>query len=160
MAKQLSADYVTFFTMRIVESSILIHCKAERVIASFLEEEDLKGWWGVQRCLVDKKVHGSWALAWEISSAGIKYISTGIITTYQPASHLIISNLAYFNPDRQILGPMQLELLAEQTQPHETKLKLIQSGYQYGGDWDWYYEAVVNAWPVALRVLKNYLESL
>ncbi len=54
---------------------------------------------------------------------------------------------------------MQLELFAEQTQPHETKLKLIQSGYQYGGDWDWYYEAVTQVWPVTLQSLRKYLET-
>ena len=145
--------------MRNVEAAILIHSTPERVIAAFLEEYDLKGWWGVQRCLVEKKVNGTWAVAWEISDSGIKYISTGVITEYNPHSHLAVSHLVYVNPDRQILGPMKLELFAETTADSATRLQLIQSGYQQDGDWDWYFEAVKNTWPFALELLKKYLEA-
>ena len=144
--------------MRNVESSIQINAKPEEVINAFLDEHHLKAWWGVQRSLVEKKLYGCWTTAWEISDAGIKYISSGVITSYQPSSHLEISNLVYLNPQKQILGPMKLELFVEDAKPNGTNLKLIQSGYQYGGDWDWYYEAVVNAWPYALELLKKYLE--
>ena len=33
------------------------------------------------------------------------------------------------------------------------------SGYQSGGDWDWYYEAVTAAWPVVVKTIKDYLEK-
>jgi len=145
--------------MRAVESSILINSSPGKVIDAFLDPEDLKGWWGVHRSLVEKKVNGIWTVVWEISEAGIKYISTGLITTYEPRSHLEISNLVYLNPDKQILGPMKLELNAKAIQPSQTNLNLIQSGYQQGGDWDWYYKAVVDAWPFALGLLKKYLET-
>ena len=145
--------------MREVESSIHINCQPVTVIDAFLDEKDLKGWWGVQRSLVEKKVNGAWTTAWEISPAGIKYISSGIISAYEPHSHLTISNLIYLNPDRQILGPMQLELFSAKNKNGGTDLRLIQSGYQQGGDWDWYYEAVRKAWPLALEWLKKYLEG-
>jgi len=41
-----------------------------------------------------------------------------------------------------------------------TELYICQDGYQKGGDWDWYYEAVVQAWPKALEIIKDYLEKL
>ncbi len=146
--------------MRAVESFVQIKCEPSRAIAAFLDEKDLQGWWGVQRCLVEKKLNGTWTTAWEISEAGIKYISSGVITAYNPNSHLEISNLVYLNPDREILGPMKLELFAEENDDVGTNLRLIQSGYQQGGDWDWYYEAVKAAWPVALGLLKEYLEGI
>ena len=55
-------------------------------------------------------------------------------------------------------GPMKLELFAAEND-QGTNLRLKQSGYQHGGDWDWYYEAVKAAWPVALELLKKYLEE-
>jgi uncharacterized protein YndB with AHSA1/START domain len=145
--------------MRQVESSIEINANSAAVIDAFLEAKHLEGWWGVQRSLVEKKLNGVWTLAWAISDAGIKYTSTGIISAYEPSTHLAISNLVYLNPEKQILGPMHLELFADPVQPDRTQLKLIQSGYQFGEDWDWYYEAVVNAWPYALGLLKGYLEG-
>lgn len=144
--------------MRKVESSIIINCKPEQVIAAFLDHQHLQNWWGVERSLVEKKRNGVWALAWQISDQGIKYVSTGIISTYEASSWLVINNLIYFNPDRGILGPMQLKIEVERIGRHDTKIVLTQSGYQDGEHWDWYYEAVLKAWPVALRELKKYLE--
>ena len=53
---------------------------------------------------------------------------------------------------------MRLELFAAEND-EGTNLRLKQSGYQQGADWDWYYESVKSAWPFALGLLKNYLEA-
>jgi hypothetical protein len=34
---------------------------------------------------------------------------------------------------------------------------VTQDGYREGEAWDWYYEAVLKAWPSALEGLKKYL---
>ena len=143
---------------RSVES--LVHIKADpvRITNAFLIHEDLKNWWGVQRSLVDPKPGGVWTLAWEISNAGIKYVSSGIIHDHEPGEYLRIDQLVYLNPEKQILGPMSLEIFCDESRV-DRKVRLIQSGYQRGDDWDWYYEAVVHAWPHALDLLKNYLEG-
>jgi hypothetical protein len=39
-------------------------------------------------------------------------------------------------------------------------LHICQDGYQVGGDWDWYYHAVMDAWPQALKQIKSYIEKL
>jgi uncharacterized protein YndB with AHSA1/START domain len=139
----------------------LVHIKAipSRVTAAFVEDEDLKNWWGVQRSLVEVRRGGVWALAWEISSSGIKYISTGIIHDFEPGEYLRIDNLVYLNPEKEILGPMSLEVFCDETK-NDCKVRLKQSGYQLGGDWDWYYDSVVQAWPYALDLLKKYLEEV
>jgi hypothetical protein len=38
-----------------------------------------------------------------------------------------------------------------------TLLHVTQDGYREGEAWDWYYEAVLKAWPSALEGLKKYL---
>ena len=144
--------------MRQVESSIIIKCRPREVIAAFLDHKHLKNWWGVERSLIEKRINGTYALAWQISEGGIKYLSAGLITSYDSRYELIISNFIYCNPDRPILGPMRLELQAHELNPKQCKLILIQSGYQTGEHWDWYYEAVVHAWPLVLEELKKYLE--
>ncbi|HNT20823.1 MAG TPA: hypothetical protein PKL70_10385 [Saprospiraceae bacterium] len=40
-----------------------------------------------------------------------------------------------------------------------TELYLCQDGYRDGEDWDWYYQAVREAWPKVLVTLKQYLEK-
>jgi hypothetical protein len=118
----------------------------------------LNGWWGVQRSLVDPKIGGVYTLAWKISESGFGFVSTGRIEKFIPGNCLIIGNLVYLNPERPILGPMQLELTVRQAGKN-TALTICQDGYQDGLDWDWYYEAVLQAWPQAAQTLKTYLES-
>ena len=145
--------------MRQVDASVLINCTGAAVINAFLDPVELKGWWGVKRSFVERKPEGLWVLAWEISGAGMKYVSSGLVEKYEPSSYLSIRHLVYLNPEKQILGPMKLEVFAEEIGPGLSNVKVIQSGYQYGGDWDWYYEAVLQAWPIALGSLKEYLEQ-
>lgn len=145
--------------MRSVTAEALIASQPNSVLQAFLEQEHLQQWWGVSRSLVEPKAGGSYTLAWEISESGIKYISSGIIEKIEPHECLRVHKMVYLNPGRQILGPMELELKVSKTDESHTRVVLVQSGYQYGGDWDWYYDSVVQAWPYALDLLKKYLEN-
>jgi uncharacterized protein YndB with AHSA1/START domain len=145
--------------MRKVEVKLEIKTTPEKVINTFTELELLKQWWGVERSLIEKRNGGVYALAWNISEAGFKYISSGIINSYKPADHLYIDNFLYFNPEKSILGPMSLKIDVKE-KGDTTELYLCQDGYKDGDDWDWYYEAVKQAWPAVLQELKKFLEEL
>jgi hypothetical protein len=144
--------------MRKTEVQTSIRAAAHQITGAFLIHEHLKGWWYVQRSLVEPKKGGVWTLAWEVTEAGIKYVSSGTIGEYEPGKYLRIDNLVYLNPERQILGPMQLEIFVDDMGT-VSEVKVVQSDYQYGGDWDWYYDAVVQGWPHAVQLLKKYLEG-
>ena len=145
--------------MRLVAASIEINARPEKILPAFLNQEHLKVWWGVERSLIEPKAGGVYTLAWNISEQGIKFISTGVIEELIPGEYLMIKNFVYLNPEKKILGPMELEIDLIETGDNLTKVGVIQSGYKYGGDWDWYYDAVVKAWPQTLELLKNYLEK-
>ena len=66
--------------MRKVETHIDIHQPASKVFSAFTELHLLRGWWGVEQCLIEKKRAGIYSLAWDISEKGFHYISTGVIT--------------------------------------------------------------------------------
>jgi uncharacterized protein YndB with AHSA1/START domain len=146
-------------TMRSVEALAIIKAKPIDVTNAFLEQNHLQAWWGVSRSLVEAKTGGVWTTAWEITDAGMKYVSSGTIHDYEPGEYLRVDNLVYLNPERQILGPMTLEIFVDELRDG-IKVRIIQSGYQSGEDWDWYYDAVVQAWPYALDLLKKYLEGM
>ncbi len=144
--------------MRTVEQKILIKTRPERVISAFTDTTMLKGWWGVEKSLVETHSGGCYTLAWQVSKTGFSYVSTGVIKSYESHSHLIVENMVYLNPERPFLGPMTLTIKVKPV-GDQTELYLRQDGYQSGPDWDWYYEAVVKAWPMALEQLKTYLEQ-
>jgi uncharacterized protein YndB with AHSA1/START domain len=146
--------------MRKVEVNIDIDTQPDRIIQAFTDPEMLKSWWDVERALIEKRPGGLYSVAWQISDKGFKYVSTGIIKEYLRDSVLEIENFAYFNPERPILGPMSLTVKAKKKSDTVSALYLCQDGYQNGEDWDWYYGAVQNAWPIVLSTLKEYLEKV
>ncbi len=143
--------------MRKVITKIDIRASAEKIMSAFTDPDMLKGWWGVERSLIDLRPGGLYSLAWNISETGFGYISTGIIKEYQFDQKLVIENFAYFNPQKPILGPMSLAISIK-SNGDLTELSICQEGYQEGPDWDWYYQAVLDAWPKALQIVKDYLE--
>jgi uncharacterized protein YndB with AHSA1/START domain len=133
--------------MRKVETTIQIETDGARIISAFTDPKMLRDWWGVERCLIDKKPVGMYTLAWQISERGIKYVSSGIIRKYDPEHLLIVENFVYLNPEKPFLGPLSLTVRAT-PKDHYHELYVCQDGYLEGTDWDWYYVAVRNAWPV------------
>ena len=69
---------------RKVEATVEIQSPPERAIRAFTEFSMLHDWWGVERCLIEKKIGGLYSLVWGISNSGMKYISTGTIKAFDP----------------------------------------------------------------------------
>lgn len=146
--------------MRSVKAEIEINASPLRIIHAFLDAEDLRRWWGVARSLVQQKPGGMWVLAWDVSTTGMKYVSSGIIETMHADGYLRITHLVYLHPEKHILGPMELEITVQAISPTSSIMRAEQSGYLFGGDWDWYYDSVVKGWPYSLGLLKEYLEKV
>lgn len=144
--------------MKKIEVTIEIDTDRARIISAFTDSEMLKDWWNVDRTLIEKKVNGLYALAWNIGVNGFGFVSTGIIKEYTPDSLLVIDKFVYLNPDKSFLGPMGLTIKAT-PKADGVELYISQDGYQNGNDWNWYYNAVKTAWPTVAQGLKNYLEN-
>lgn len=144
--------------MKTVDLHLDIRTPPDRVIQAFLDPRMLADWWQVERCLVQPKVNGLYTLTWQVRDAGFGYVSSGLIEQYDPSGILVIGNFVYLNPEYSILGPMRLRVQATRREDH-SEVFIRQSGYQAHGDWLWYYEAVKQAWPMAGKTLKDYLEQ-
>ncbi len=144
--------------MRKVEVTIDIDTTPESILHAFTDNGMLHDWWKVERTLIEKWSGGMYTLAWNISDKGFGYVSTGIIKHYEPGRLLEIDHLLYLNPHRPIFGQMTLTIKATK-KGDKAELFVCQDGYQNGADWDWYYEAVKQAWPMVLNTLKDYLEG-
>ena len=127
--------------MKKVETKIKAKTSPQKVIRAFLDDKMLKEWWGVERSLIDRRVGGAYALAWDIDEGGMKYVSTGTIRLYNPKGLLVIEKFVYLNYEKPILGPMSLTIKAER-QNDLTNIYICQDGYKEGEHWTWYYEAV------------------
>ena len=144
--------------MKKVEVTTSINNSPANIIGAFMDPDMLREWWGVERSLIEKRPNGLYTLAWNIGEQGFGYVSSGIIKEYRPESSLIIENFVYMNPERPFLGPMALTIEAKD-KGGKTELYLCQDGYREGEDWDWYYNAVKQAWPAVVQNLKDFLEK-
>jgi uncharacterized protein YndB with AHSA1/START domain len=143
--------------MRAVRSGIAVPATPQRALRAFLDPADLGAWWSVERTLVEPTEGGLYALAWGVSPHGFQYVTTGVISRYEPDRQLSIDHYTYFNPTRPILGPMRLNVAVAPGALGESRVEVTQDGYGEGPDWDWYYESVLAAWPEALVALQRHL---
>ncbi len=145
---------------RVVESKFAINnLDPFLCIAAFTENTHLSAWWGVSKSLIELRAGGIYSLAWLHDESGFSFISSGLVRSYRAGHHLILDRLIYMNPAIKILGPMSLDIRISHD-GNTDWLRVIQSGYQEGTDWDWYYEAVRIGWPKALGLLEDYLTKL
>ncbi len=144
---------------KFITSQIRINVSPDKIIEALVDPEQLHAWWGVDDAFVEKKDGGLYCLTWMRTPEGIKFISSGQIRLYNPRSHLYLENLIYINYEKPMMGPFTLKYDVF-TERHYSILKINQSGFQKGlnDEWDWYYNAVLDGWPQALVILKNYLE--
>ncbi len=143
---------------RKVEVTLPIKSSSTNIIKAFTDPTMLKNWWNVERCLIDKQQGGVYTLVWGILPERLQYISSGIIKEYDENHVLHVENFIYVSTERPVLGPMDLRIVVW---PRNTgnEINLVQSGYQEGVHWDWYYLAVKAAWPKMIAHLKKYLEQ-
>lgn len=147
--------------MRTVEASIEIKEKPEKIINVFTELNHLSKWWNVDRCFIDLTEGGNYTLIWGVSEKEFQYVSTGTVKKYVPGKILHITNWMYLNPEKPILGPVELIIESKQITKEKSLLIVKQGSYteNAGDDWDWYFKAVKEAWPEVLKTLKTYIEN-
>lgn len=147
--------------MRTVTVSLPIAVPPERALSAFLDEKMLRNWWGVEKCLVEPRAGGLYTLLWGVSEQGIRYVSTGVIKTLQPSRLLEVGDYLYLNAERPPLGPLTLSVSAQPAKGG-CVLTITQGPYPEGrGEhWDWYYDAVHNAWPLVIERIKTFLEGM
>ncbi len=143
---------------KFIESEIRIRATVTQILDALLELDHLKKWWGVDSALIEKKDGGIYTITWLKSEHGIKFISTGRIKLYDRTSHLHLEDMVYINSEKPILGPFTIQYNIESHKSFSI-LKIRQGGFEKGPKHEWYYKAVMEGWPQALVMLKNYLEK-
>jgi len=132
---------------------------SEQVLQAFLNSDDLEAWWQTTRSLVELKVGGIWAIAWDDwGEAKTHHSWTGVIRNLSPGK-LVVSPMLMTEPDMPLLGPMSLEVSVEPAEGGGTNVTVTHSGYGYGDHWDEMYDLVVNGWDHVLGDMATWFEK-
>lgn len=132
-------------TGRVIRDEIRIEASPEDVYRAWTEPDGITGWF-ISRMDGRMEVGESVTWFWESTGTGM----TQRIVDLDPP-HKIIAAMDL--PD----GVSHMELTIEQDGGHSI-LRIVQSGFGEGPDWDDQYEGMMSGWMVALGVLKLFLE--
>lgn len=143
---------------RTVETTVFIQASPERVIQSFIDPDDLEGWWEVTRSHVEATSGGTWSVAWDdYGEEQTHHVWTGVVREAQPR-RLSVGNLVMVEPDRPIFAPLYLDISAS-PEAGGTRLTVTHRGYQSGEQWDWMHDTVVAGWKHVLGEMQAWFEE-
>ncbi len=142
---------------RTVETTVHVAASPERVLRSFINAEDLEGWWNTSRSLVEAKPGGIWAVSWDdYGEEKTQHAWAGVVEEME-AGRLRIGHLVMFEPDRPVFGPLKLEIVVVPANGG-TSLTVLHRGYRSGEDWDWMHDTVVAGWRKVLGDLQRWFQ--
>lgn len=142
---------------RTIETTVIIPASPERVLRSFIDADDLRGWWRVSRSLVEARPGGVWSVTWDdYGEEKSQHAWVGVVEEAGPR-RLRIGNLVMIEPGRPLFGPLQLEIVVAPANGG-TSLTVHHRGYRSGGDWDWIHDTVVKGWQHVLGDMQRWFQ--
>ena len=142
---------------RTVETIRTIAASPSRVTEAFMAHDDLRGWWKVSRSLVERRVGGVWAIAWDhYGEAATHHAWTGMVRDLDDGRIVVAPLVQNEGHERPLFGPFALEIVAA-AEAGGSRLTVRHHGYQHGEHWDWLHDAVVRGWREVLDELASWL---
>ncbi len=133
-------------TGRSIEKEIFVAVSPERAFRAFVDTDDLEHWFAI-KAEIDARPGGDWTMTWSSMAA------TGTIVEIDPPRLLVMETVNE--------PPFGNTILRFEFTPESdgTLVRLINSGFGTGDDWDAYHDGVNSGWGDALRDLKRWLED-
>jgi uncharacterized protein YndB with AHSA1/START domain len=132
----------------------------EQLFALLHAPSAIRQWWGAARAIVLAEPGGIWAATWGDSEDDPDYITTAVISDFDPPRRMVLTDYRY----RAKSGPLPFradfvtELLVA---PHQVGalLRVTQDGFPAGPEADGFYEACGAGWRNTFAGVRQYLTS-
>jgi hypothetical protein len=130
-----------------------------------INEEDLKGWWGVTRSFAVARPLGMYAIEWPSTDFKDDLLGRlggalhGTVMDFRAHQSFFLAEVYWQPPDGEPIGPMALEI---QCRSHgngrQTMLTVKQSGEGDGPRFERYFAILNRGWEGALSELKTFID--
>ena len=133
-------------TGRTIEKEVFVAVSPEQAFRAFTRKEELERWFAIE-VEVDLRQGGAWRVQWT------NEFVTGTFVEIDPPRLLVM--------EWHGLPPLGNTLCTIEFTPEVdgTRIRLLDSGYGTGDDWDAMYDGVNIGWGTALGDLKRWLED-
>jgi uncharacterized protein YndB with AHSA1/START domain len=137
-------------TGRTIVRELVLRASPERVFAAWTEPAELARWFGT-RAEVDLRVGGRWRFVWA-TGEGTEAHGTGVYRVIDPPRRLV------YTWEDNGAGPtvVTVELTPEDD---GTRLRVTESGFGEGDDWDRHYQDNSDGWTAELEELRAWIEE-
>ncbi len=134
---------------RSIETSIEIKAPPEAVWKALTDADELTRWFPMEARVTPGPGGSIWT-AWKG-----EFEDTARIEVWDPPRKLVLaSGIGAAGMPARLTQDYTIEARAGGT----TVLRLVHSGFERGGDWDWEFDATRRGWDFELRGLRHYLE--
>jgi uncharacterized protein YndB with AHSA1/START domain len=133
---------------RSVEMELFLRATPQRVFDAFATPEVLKSWMRLAEAQIDPRPGGYWRYQWRGGD-----VADGTVVAYEPPHRLVTD---WHEAPNLHDTRLTIEITAEDA---GTRLRLINSGFGYGGEWDTLFAGVEEGWSSGLAQLRVWLEE-
>lgn len=149
----------------LIERTIRIRSRPDRVVAAFFDARDLAAWWDVSHAVTVARPLGPYAVQWPATAFADEMLGRlggtlhGMVMDVQPGTSFFLADVYYTPPEGAPIGPMALDVRVRPIEDgRSTELTVRQSAEDEGERWQRYFTVMGEGWDRALEALKEHLE--
>lgn len=135
---------------RTIKRELVLRASPERVFAAWTDPAELSRWFGM-RAEVDLRVGGRWRFVWTTGEHTEEH-ATGLYREIDPPRRLV------YTWEDNGAGPTVVTVDLTPDGEH-TRLRLTESGFGEGDDWDRHYQDNSDGWTEELEELRAWVEE-
>jgi uncharacterized protein YndB with AHSA1/START domain len=148
-----------------LDISIVIAAPPGQIVKAFFDRDALGAWWQVAHSVTTPRALGPYAIEWlptdfrdEILGR-LGGVFRGTVMQFHPTGGFFVADAFWLPPDGDPVGPMAFDVACETLGETETRVRVIQSGFEESERWKRYYDVIGVGWERALASLKSLLEK-
>ena len=133
---------------RSIEKDVFIRASPHAVFDGFTTPAGLMSWMRLAEAELDPRPGGYWRFKWRGGD-----VADGVIVEIDPPHRLVMDwhEAPHLHDTR-----LTVEIAAE---ADGARLRLVNSGFGHGGDWDTLYDGVASGWGSGIEQLRAWLEE-
>jgi uncharacterized protein YndB with AHSA1/START domain len=142
------------------EHFIELPVPAEEVFKLLHTPSDIRAWWFASRAIVDPRENGIWAAAWGDDEDAPDYITSAVISIFDPPNRMMLTDYRYFA--RSGPPPFKADFTTEFiVVPKErgSILRVVQDGFPAAAIADEFYAACEKGWSDTFASIQRYLNE-
>jgi uncharacterized protein YndB with AHSA1/START domain len=160
-ARKVRVYHVTMPETRSHQREVVLPIAPERAFKLLITPSDIRGWWGVNRAIVQPEQGGIWAATWGENEDDPDFITIATMRVFDPPRRILLNDYKYTAKTGPL--PFKADLSLEFTvQAHAdgTLLKVNNAGFPCDPVADGFFHGCDVGWTNTFDAMQRYVATL